>query len=264
MVEDTKIGKGTEEAELLPRGYHVQLTFLSGPDRGMVKKLWKAQTVLGRSEADIRVEDPATSKRHAILAYDNNNLTLRDLESTNGTMLNGGRVWEAVLSNLDEITIGQTTIQVSILREADDGVEDSRVEVVESEPGVDVTRTQKAKREQDPLAGDLSDLIKCFLQAAVGPDAGNRFDVQKKAVIIGRSGADVVLNDPDVSRKHASIEFLSQDKVILKDLRSKNGTYLNQHRISVANLKHGDAIQVGATTLNFFVKFGAPVNKAGK
>jgi pSer/pThr/pTyr-binding forkhead associated (FHA) protein len=182
---------------------------------------------------------------------------LRDMGSTNGTLLNGGQVWEASLGNLDELTIGETVIQVMILEEAKEGAEEeSAVPEADQEissPGTDTTRPQKARVEPDPLAEPLPGGVKAVLQVAGGPDAGTRFEIQRRATLIGRAGADLNLQDPDASRKHCSIEFIGRNKVILKDLRSRNGTCLNHRRITVANLKNGDAIQIGSTLLNFFI-----------
>lgn len=255
MNDDTVIKQRDESVADLPPGFHVELAFISGPDRGMVKRLWKETTVLGRSEGDIKVDDPAASKRHAALEYDNGELVLRDLESTNGTSLNGSRVWEAVLANLDEITIGETVIKITIMLEEDtDDVTLDEV-VVEHDPETDTTRPHPARISNDPLEGPLPEGVKASFQVAQGADEGARFELEKKATIIGRAGSDVVLHDLDISRKHASIEFISKDRVIIKDLRSKNGTLLNKERISVATLKNGDLIQAGSTTINFFVTF---------
>jgi pSer/pThr/pTyr-binding forkhead associated (FHA) protein len=247
----------------IPPGLVVELDFTSGPDQGMVKKLTKRETVLGRSDSDIIISDRAASKQHAKICYENKDIVVRDLGSTNGTFLNGGRVWEAVLGDKDELTIGETVIRVSIGERteavkpaAEAGAEEKPelpVVEVESLPGTETTRPRPARFAGDPLEGPLPEGVRAALQVASGPDAGMRFDLTNKATVLGRAGADLVLNDIDVSRKHASIEFIARDKIILKDLRSRNGTFINQRRITVANLRHGDSIQIGRTTLNFFI-----------
>jgi pSer/pThr/pTyr-binding forkhead associated (FHA) protein len=266
-MNDTDIkNSGFDGEEGLPAGFHVQLTFISGPERGMVKTLWKKSTLLGRTDSDIIITDSASSKQHVQILYENNELLVRDLDSTNGTLLNGGRIWEAVIRNLDELTIGETVIQVSVLEdaagEAATASEAVQEEVlVDSDTATDTTRPRLAKVGKDPLEGPLPEGVKASLQVVVGSDTGLRYQIKKRATVIGREGADVGLNDPDVSRKHASIEFLTRDRIILKDLRSTNGTCLNQRRISVADLKNGDAIQAGGAVINFFVSFGAPSSR---
>jgi hypothetical protein len=61
--------------------------------------------------------------------------------------------------------------------------------------------------------------------------------------------SDVVLHDPEVSRRHARFE--SQEGVVfLEDLTSSNGTFLNGRRVTEAiEVREGDEIDVGTTRL---------------
>lgn len=71
------------------------------------------RVVLGRgSEADYRIEDPNVSRRHAVIAWENGRLYLRDLGSTNGTFLNGRTVNSASVRSGDVITLGESQITV--------------------------------------------------------------------------------------------------------------------------------------------------------
>lgn len=66
----------------------------------------------------------------------------------------------------------------------------------------------------------------------------------------GRRNADVTLDDPDVSRQHAVIERYDE-KFLIKDLESTNGTYLNGQRITIDFLEDGDVIRMGKTVMRF-------------
>jgi pSer/pThr/pTyr-binding forkhead associated (FHA) protein len=67
--------------------------------------------VLGRSrECDVRVDDPNASRRHAELRQEGATYWLIDLDSTNGTQLNGRKVTRAKLSDGDRIRLGDTEI----------------------------------------------------------------------------------------------------------------------------------------------------------
>jgi hypothetical protein len=67
--------------------------------------------VLGRSrECDVRVDDPNVSRRHAEVRQEGATYWLVDLDSTNGTELNGRRVSRAKLADGDTITLGGTEI----------------------------------------------------------------------------------------------------------------------------------------------------------
>ena len=68
---------------------------------------------------------------------------------------------------------------------------------------------------------------------------------------IGRSpGADIVLDDASVSRRHALITKRGESTVILDD-RSLNGVQVNGVRVSEAELKDGDVVLVGHVTLRY-------------
>ena len=72
--------------------------------------------------------------------------------------------------------------------------------------------------------------------------------------LLGRDGADIVLDDDKVSRKHAEIGLYGPGAYMLRDLASTNGTKLNGRRIShKAKLKHTDVISVGGHVLSFSV-----------
>ncbi len=68
-------------------------------------------TVIGRgSEADVVVDDPGVSRRHAELRLDDGRATLRDLGSTNGTWVDGERTGSARLVDGSTISVGRTRI----------------------------------------------------------------------------------------------------------------------------------------------------------
>jgi pSer/pThr/pTyr-binding forkhead associated (FHA) protein len=78
---------------------------------------------------------------------------------------------------------------------------------------------------------------------------------------IGRDpGADLVLRDPEVSRRHARFE--SRNGVVyVGDLASRNGSFLNGRRIAEAiEVRAGDAVDVGTTRL--LVKSVEPLEMA--
>jgi Protein of unknown function (DUF3662)/Inner membrane component of T3SS, cytoplasmic domain len=80
------------------------------------------------------------------------------------------------------------------------------------------------------------------------PD-GRRFPIGERPLIIGRlPELDVVLEDSNVSRRPAEVVRQGRDLVV-RDLRSTNGTKLNGQPVSVSTLKDGDQIIVGATRI---------------
>lgn len=72
----------------------------------------------------------------------------------------------------------------------------------------------------------------------------------KVRTVIGRRNADVLLEDPDVSRQHAAIERYGS-RYLIRDLGSTNGTFVNGERIDARILEPRDVIEVGGTRLAF-------------
>ena len=85
-----------------------------------------------------------------------------------------------------------------------------------------------------------------------GPVAGRRVEMNIDELTVGRSSQnDLVLDDPLVSRLHA-IFMRRGDVVLLEDLGSHNGTYVNNERMhQIRQLHHGDTITVGSSRAMF-------------
>ncbi len=73
----------------------------------------------------------------------------------------------------------------------------------------------------------------------------------REGLSIGREGDnDFQIQDPKVSRYHCQIEREGR-QIVLRDLDSSNGTYVNEERVSRCILKGGEKVRVGSTTLIF-------------
>ncbi len=94
---------------------------------------------------------------------------------------------------------------------------------------------------------------KAMLVQKIGGTEGAKFPLGTRGVIIGRRRSnDVCLADKNVSRVHASIDFV-EGRYYVTDLGSTNGTYVNGSRIVKKRLEEGDLIRVGTTILEFKV-----------
>ncbi len=77
------------------------------------------------------------------------------------------------------------------------------------------------------------------------------FELSERPITIGRSPeADVVILDERASRIHCGIR-LWDSEFYVKDLKSRNGTFVNDQRVDVAKLKSGDRIRVGGILFSF-------------
>jgi pSer/pThr/pTyr-binding forkhead associated (FHA) protein len=87
------------------------------------------------------------------------------------------------------------------------------------------------------------------LAVIAGPDAGTVFRVEKPRITIGRSGADITINDSEASRQHAAIE-VRESVITVEDLKSTNGTLIDGEKLTKpGELQDKSEFQIGTTTL---------------
>jgi Protein of unknown function (DUF3662)/FHA domain len=85
---------------------------------------------------------------------------------------------------------------------------------------------------------------------------GREFGIESPITVIGRSSeCDVVVGDPNVSRRHAEIRRMGRGYSLV-DLGSTNGTEVNGQRVTETSLMNGDVIGVGTTQITFERRIG--------
>ena len=102
-------------------------------------------------------------------------------------------------------------------------------------------------------AGGLSPDKKYALLVLSGTETGRVIEIEKALVTIGRSGCDVILDDPELSRRHARIRIRGAEGD-LEDMGSTNGTFVGNERIheSVV-IENRSKFRVGGVELAFVV-----------
>lgn len=102
------------------------LVFLTGDLIAVPIPLEREEVILGRAlEADVRVNDSKVSRRHARILTVTDSETgkteyvLKDLNSRNGTLLNGQKIADETLNHGDKITIGENILRFEMLDEID-------------------------------------------------------------------------------------------------------------------------------------------------
>jgi two-component system cell cycle response regulator len=84
-----------------------------------------------------------------------------------------------------------------------------------------------------------------------GDDIGRRYELGNQEVSIGRADTcTICVNTDQVSRKHATIQAVL-GKYYIVDMRSTNGTFVNEQKVERAKLLDGDQIRVGKTVLKY-------------
>ena len=124
-----------------------------------------------------------------------------------------------------------------------------------SEEEMQGPRTASVNREAvmaEAMAGDHDQYLKLpesrrFSLAVIqGSNAGEIFPITKPKMMIGRSDADIIVKDLEASRQHARLDVMG-DRVILRDLSSTNGTFVNEQRITTMALENQQEFRIGTT-----------------
>lgn len=102
-----------------------------------------------------------------------------------------------------------------------------------------------------PSMGSIGVAARPRLVGLDGPSAGQRFDLDPAGMSVGRDSSNqIVIQDPSISRRHATIrEDLSG--YVIRDEGSANGIYVNGQRVSEQRMRAGDTVQVGRIHFRF-------------
>jgi predicted Zn finger-like uncharacterized protein len=136
----------------------------------------------------------------------------------------------------------------------------------EPAPGTDTARRATTPSSTEALAGETitgKDLHKMgvlelpkdkrySLAVIQGAGTGQIHQINKTRTIIGRTGADLNLDDAEASRQHAAVEILGEN-AILRDLGSTNGTFIELDRIQQHVLNNHMEFRIGSHVLMFIV-----------
>ncbi|MEO5987470.1 MAG: FHA domain-containing protein [Candidatus Eisenbacteria bacterium] len=195
---------------------------------------------LGRSpECDIVLEDPGISREHAELVRTGEGWEVRDLGSRNGTFVNDEQVDRRRLSPGDVVRLGPD-VTLELLHSA--------------QPATPARRATTGSQRADRAArgGHKADktMTGNWLQGqrwTLTPRAthGRTVSLTQAVTTVGRDpGAGLVLNDESVSRMHARLDR-EGEALFVTDLKSSNGTHVNDEPVLRAPLKPGDDLRFG-------------------
>ena len=170
---------------------------------------------VGRSHtSDIILPSDNVSRRHARLYTVDGRCYIEDLQSSNGVFVNGRRINEVFqIQRSAQIKIGDYYLHI----ESD---------------------TEQGAPDEERTWCKLTGRNLAF--------TGQVFRVQRKVNLIGR-GKDCTLTiiDPSVSRIHTKLSVERSGALTVEDLKSSNGTFVNDERVDVATLHHRDVIRFG-------------------
>ena len=167
--------------------------------------LEKERIILGRKpENDIQVDNLAVSGQHAAIITILNDSFLEDLDSTNGTYVNGKLVKKHALKHGDVITIGKHELKYVNDEATTDDQDFEKTMIIR--PGMASHAAATAKAEESGVAGAASqdagpaqepagaaNLPLGKIQVLSGPGAGKELELRKALITLGRPGVQVAV-----------------------------------------------------------------------
>jgi CRP-like cAMP-binding protein len=106
-------------------------------------------------------------------------------------------------------------------------------------------------------------MSKAFLMIERGLAGEQIYQLQSRLAIGRAPESDIHLPDPSVSRQHALV-YIDDEKAILEDMGSRNGTYVNEERVKKVVLANGDVVRIGNVTARFLMEVEVPRQLAMK
>ena len=202
-------------------------------------QLTKDRTSLGRRPYnDIVIDNLAVSGEHAVLQMSGNDVHLEDLNSTNGTYVNGKAVKKQLLVNNDVVEIGKYKIKYA--NQAADGEFDKTMIIKPGSAGGLLGAMGSATSSQLPPASSTS-LVNAAIKVMSGAAAGREVPLVKVVTTIGKPGVAVAAI---TRRPHgfviAHVEGTSKP--------SLNGTAIGGEPVA---LKNGDMLELAGTQMQF-------------
>jgi pSer/pThr/pTyr-binding forkhead associated (FHA) protein len=195
---------------------------------------------IGRGDScELRLPDPSVSNRHASVRQRGGTYLLVDEGSSNGTYLKGVKLSAQaprVIQEGDVARFGRVWVEFRF------------------DPTKQPSSTQATKelalgfvqRALEAMGEDSAPRIR----ALQGTDEGKELALlsPETPYVLGRGqGVDLLLDEEEASRRHAQL-IRKADQLLLRDLGSKNGTFLDEHQLDSGKdypLRIGDAFRIG-------------------
>ena len=246
------------------------LVIKEGPSAGKIYPLEGVDILIGReASSTIQIDSPGVSRKHARLTYQNNQYLLQDLDSSNGTFLNGEQIVKTwPLNNGDIISIGRmiklvyqvelppvsvTMIEGELPLAGETVIDEAPQQpiipthpppasLVINSPPQELQKTMIAPGEFVTQRVTLPQ----FIVVIAGQDP-KTYSLSKTRVTIGRAeDNDIVIDSRIVSRHHAYLDRLQNDYFLTVIPEAGNPVLFEGRPLSSSHkLQHGDILWIG-------------------
>lgn len=194
---------------------------------------------IGRKNCHVELDEADLSLRHCSIFLRGNDLVVRDADSHMGTFLDGQAVDEAVIPDGVHILRAGSAL-ISIEPTGDPGVPVEPIRT-SSEPSVEESMILRKLQERQRASTAPKRSILVCIEGAL---EGQEFEIPPTGLVVGREG-HVRVPDEFLSRKHFEVLPDADGTIRVRDLGSRNGTFLNTLPAQNTKVHGGDEIRAG-------------------
>lgn len=229
-----------------------KLTLLLGRRTLQVYDFKQPSIVIGRDEqADVRIDNPSVSRRHAEIRLGDGGWVIDDLGSANGTFLKGNRIQGPQSIGLgDEIGFGKFSIVFGKALASEDGEAPAAAGTAKAQPGTAAEGTMQIRpHEVKELLQDSDRKRRAHLVWESGGRRGTHYLSEAPAVLIGTDD----LCDVRVPKapKHHVLVVNTKSGCDVRYLGMFGSMSVRGRKTKRAALRNGDVVQAGDLKLTF-------------
>lgn len=204
----------------------------------------EVMTIGRKDDNDIQIENLAVSGHHAKLLTIFDDSFLEDLDSTNGTYVNGQPITKHPLKNGDVIVIGKHELRY--INESLSTGDDDKTVLIRRQPGM---TTSPGKNPNEPInmpQTEADALSTAKLQILNGKGAGKELALAKPSVKLGRSGAEVV----QINKRPDGHFIVNLDQDNESSVLTINGEAIGSRAVKLHN---HDVIEINKLKIEYYI-----------
>jgi pSer/pThr/pTyr-binding forkhead associated (FHA) protein len=196
---------------------------------------------IGRKGCHVELAESELSLRHCSIALRGDELTVRDAGSHMGTFLDGQQITEAVIGDGTHLLrVGSALVSVEPTEEAGVAVELIRLDTETPLEEAELAHRITQRVTDQGSAPSTRPVLICI----DGPLNGQEFEIPSGGLVVGREG-HVRVPDEFLSRRHFEVGPDPDGTIRVRDLGSRNGTFLNTLPAHNTKVQSGDEIRAG-------------------
>ena len=229
-----------------------KLTIAAGGSvKDQVFELIQTEIIIGRSpDLAVTIDDRVVSRQHARIIFQEGQFYLEDLDSSNGTYLNGLLIEQRVpINSGDQISLGKRiilTFEYSQLQVAST-LKESEIQIDEGQTFLETRMEEGTLVDDGPIQQDQAASAPALVVKIADINITTHY-LQEATITIGRAADnDIVIASPVISRHHAILKQIGNSYQILALDEATNKLVLAGQTLSGAYLlRPGDIIAIGS------------------